>query len=296
LYDYGARFYDPALGRFISADTVVPNPGNPQALNRYSYCYNNPLRYVDPTGHYSEDEIMKHFGVSTWKEVLAIFEKNGLWGWLAALRAAKNGEALYFFTGRGSVEDQQGSLYGYWTIKDGKIGLTDVPGGDTFCSADEAMVLAAASTWIGVQDEAQDPFPLPAQNLHKAAGTLLAVFEPKTQYYWWRFRPERVDWVGVVLDGGGIVLDVFTGGVGGRFANVAGVAWRGAKIISKVDLARSLMTTDLKSLAAGTGSIWDVIALGTDVAGLAPAPYGTAADVAGLGVNFINAGGMQWTP
>jgi hypothetical protein len=30
---------------------VVPNPNNPQALNRYSYCYNNPLKYIDPTGH-----------------------------------------------------------------------------------------------------------------------------------------------------------------------------------------------------------------------------------------------------
>jgi RHS repeat-associated protein len=51
LYDYGARFYDPALGRFISADPIVPEPGNPQSLNRYSYVYNNPLRYVDPSGH-----------------------------------------------------------------------------------------------------------------------------------------------------------------------------------------------------------------------------------------------------
>ena len=29
----------------------MPEPGNPQALNRYSYVYNNPVRYTDPTGH-----------------------------------------------------------------------------------------------------------------------------------------------------------------------------------------------------------------------------------------------------
>jgi len=29
----------------------VPEPGNPQALNRYAYVYNNPVRYNDPTGH-----------------------------------------------------------------------------------------------------------------------------------------------------------------------------------------------------------------------------------------------------
>ncbi len=37
LYDYRARYYDPAPGRFISADPVVPEVGNPQALNRYAY-------------------------------------------------------------------------------------------------------------------------------------------------------------------------------------------------------------------------------------------------------------------
>ncbi len=51
LYDYHARFYDPALGRFISADTIVPDPANPQDFNRYAYVRNNPLKYVDPSGH-----------------------------------------------------------------------------------------------------------------------------------------------------------------------------------------------------------------------------------------------------
>ena len=51
LYFYNARYYDPALGMFLSPDTLVPEPGNPQALNRYSYVYNNPLRYTDPSGH-----------------------------------------------------------------------------------------------------------------------------------------------------------------------------------------------------------------------------------------------------
>jgi RHS repeat-associated protein len=51
LYFYGARWYDSYLGRFLSADTMVPSPGNPQSLNRYSYVLNNALKYVDPTGH-----------------------------------------------------------------------------------------------------------------------------------------------------------------------------------------------------------------------------------------------------
>jgi RHS repeat-associated protein len=32
LYYYGARYYDPAIGRFISADAIVPDPMNPQSL------------------------------------------------------------------------------------------------------------------------------------------------------------------------------------------------------------------------------------------------------------------------
>jgi hypothetical protein len=45
-----ARFYDPVIGRFLQPDTIVPDPADPGAFNRYSYVYNNPLRYTDPTG------------------------------------------------------------------------------------------------------------------------------------------------------------------------------------------------------------------------------------------------------
>lgn len=55
LYYYGARYYDAALGRFTTADTVVPDPANPQHLNRYAYVNNNPMKYVDPSGHAAED-------------------------------------------------------------------------------------------------------------------------------------------------------------------------------------------------------------------------------------------------
>ncbi len=50
LYYYNARFYDAELARFVQADTVLPTQTS-QGLNRYTYCNNNPLKYVDPSGH-----------------------------------------------------------------------------------------------------------------------------------------------------------------------------------------------------------------------------------------------------
>ncbi|MFH0828954.1 MAG: RHS repeat-associated core domain-containing protein [Candidatus Kerfeldbacteria bacterium] len=61
LYYYGARYYDPALGRFMAADSLVPNWYDPQSLNRYSYTLNNPIRFTDPTGHSAADTVYNFF-------------------------------------------------------------------------------------------------------------------------------------------------------------------------------------------------------------------------------------------
>ncbi|WP_166839023.1 RHS repeat-associated core domain-containing protein [Rheinheimera pleomorphica] len=50
----GGRIYDPDLGRFMQADPIVQDPRDAQSLNRYSYVYNNPLSYTDPTGYSTE--------------------------------------------------------------------------------------------------------------------------------------------------------------------------------------------------------------------------------------------------
>ena len=45
----------PYLNRFLSADSIVPNPANPQSFNRYSYVLNRPLILTDPSGHMPSD-------------------------------------------------------------------------------------------------------------------------------------------------------------------------------------------------------------------------------------------------
>lgn len=52
LYYYGARYYDPELGRFIQPDPIIAYPDDPQCLNRYTYCRNNPVKYIDPSGNF----------------------------------------------------------------------------------------------------------------------------------------------------------------------------------------------------------------------------------------------------
>jgi len=51
LVHLNGRVYDPYIGRMTSADPVVGDLLNGQTWNRYSYVYNNPLAFADPTGY-----------------------------------------------------------------------------------------------------------------------------------------------------------------------------------------------------------------------------------------------------
>ena len=49
LYDYSARYYQPAIGRFTTVDPLAEKY---YSISPYAYCLNNPLKYIDPTGMY----------------------------------------------------------------------------------------------------------------------------------------------------------------------------------------------------------------------------------------------------
>ena len=61
LVNMNARLYDPALGRFLSPDPEVQQPEGTQGFNRYTYCLNNPLRYVDLDGRYFRGDNLKKY-------------------------------------------------------------------------------------------------------------------------------------------------------------------------------------------------------------------------------------------
>jgi|GEM_PF-1610345 len=51
LSNFGARMYDPVIGRFMGVDAVGFSEGNLHSFNRYAYANNNPYRFVDPSGN-----------------------------------------------------------------------------------------------------------------------------------------------------------------------------------------------------------------------------------------------------
>ena len=71
LVNMNGRVYDPALGRFLSADPFIHDVTNSQDLNRYSYVHNNPLSYTDMNGYGFFKSVGKFFK-SILKPLLAI--------------------------------------------------------------------------------------------------------------------------------------------------------------------------------------------------------------------------------
>ncbi len=53
IQNFGARWYDPRIGRFLAIDPAGFDPQNPQSFNRYAYANNNPYGFVDPDGNFA---------------------------------------------------------------------------------------------------------------------------------------------------------------------------------------------------------------------------------------------------
>jgi len=64
IINMNGRMYDPLINRFLSPDPYVQNVGS-QGFNRYSYCFNNPLKYTDPTGKQT-DRLPRSFDINWW--------------------------------------------------------------------------------------------------------------------------------------------------------------------------------------------------------------------------------------
>ncbi len=95
-----ARYYEPAVGRFLSKDRFSGDFNRPQTLSGWDYVENNPANLVDSTGFYSMKEIKGFFhNAPTNLDVLRYFEPGGhlgeRWGWLKVLRKAEDGDRIH---------------------------------------------------------------------------------------------------------------------------------------------------------------------------------------------------------
>ena len=119
LINMNGRMYDPELARFLSPDPYVQMPDFSQNFNRYSYCFNNPLIYTDPSGEYAiiDDLIVAGIGgtinlignaiagnVNSWGEGFSYFGVGALGSWAGMYTGPIVGGAI--ISGGNSVVSQ----------------------------------------------------------------------------------------------------------------------------------------------------------------------------------------------
>ena len=100
LYYCNARYYSPKWRRFISPDdTAYLDPESPNGLNLYCYCYNDPVNFFDPSGHWFETVFdLFSLGVSVIDVVI-----NPLDPWAWAGLAGDAFDLIPFVTGAGEA-------------------------------------------------------------------------------------------------------------------------------------------------------------------------------------------------
>lgn len=115
LIHMNGRIYDPAIARFLQPDPVIQDPGNSQNWNPYSYVFNNPLVYTDPTGYWGHRQ--QQYLRTAAAIVITVYSGGaaaGSWGFLgmSAAQASANAYAVVAIGGFAAGAVQTGTLRG----------------------------------------------------------------------------------------------------------------------------------------------------------------------------------------
>jgi vacuolar-type H+-ATPase subunit H len=91
MYYLRARFYDPRDRRFVSEDSYWGQENNPLSLNRYTYCHNDPVNFIDPSGHWElgDEKLSEEAQKAIKKLTDSYFDSNNERGRKYAHEAAK---------------------------------------------------------------------------------------------------------------------------------------------------------------------------------------------------------------
>lgn len=149
LVNMNARLYDPLLGRFLSPDPYLQSPGFTQNYNRYSYAFNNPLKYKDENGEFALSTMLIVGGITA-----AIFGVGNLAAHAIRQDDLRNGEwAKYLFSGAmaGFAVGSLGYLgYAGLTALSGMSGFLGIASRLTLLGTKVVAGLNAASTVASV--------------------------------------------------------------------------------------------------------------------------------------------------
>ncbi|MFP2928327.1 RHS repeat-associated core domain-containing protein [Pyxidicoccus sp. 3LG] len=205
LINMQGRMYDATLGRFLSPDPFLVGPRPSQALNRYSYVLNNPLRYTDPTGY--ETNELPVIVYDSWYGSAALSGGSGGYGaqqqaLSLALSGLSGGFAVLEAAGTRPTADGEETYYNIVFLEQGFV---------YFFAAQTRMEMGAPpeerSRFFG--GSAFNEFARDAQNLTPADLWVVQQREDEIFRRWW----ERAKLIGPLLasgNGGAAVAVLFS--------------------------------------------------------------------------------------
>jgi len=139
LINMNGRIYDPVLARFLSPDPYVQSPDFAQGFNRYSYGFNNPFKFTDPSGNvFVIDDLIAGIIIGAMVGAFINTMTQGMTG-----KAQTNGQIMLAFGVGGAAGAASGAAAGGISAAGGAAWFAGAAAG----SINGAVMNAQATNW-----------------------------------------------------------------------------------------------------------------------------------------------------